>query len=166
MKYTLSIAFCLLMSHTVFAEQPLQRIAMSKPMNTDQTRSATHDQSLDRLAVNDSIVVQNAGINYSPVQPAYQTQSSRNKVGLFQGQLMRAEHSRQTGEITGSILVKTTNQRALLQVSAQAMAIGQNYVLLTFDSNTELLAELKRLQERADVESAELEVNTKRRQPR
>lgn len=165
MKFITLTIIGLLASHATWAEPQPQRIAMSKPSDAEKIRTTAATQPKEMLPVNSSIVIRNSGINYSPVQAPYQPQNASKKAGLYKGQLVRAEKTRQTGEITGTILVKTSNQSALLQYS-QARAIGKEFVLLSFGSDTELLAELKRLQERADVESAELEVNTKRHKPR
>jgi len=165
MKFITLIIIGLLASHATWAEPKLQRIAMSKPSDAEKISTAAAVQASEALPVNSSIVIRNAGINYSPIQAPYQPQNVSKKAGIYKGQLVQAEKSRQTGEITGTILVKTSNQDALLK-SSKAKAIGKEFVLLSFDSDTELLTELNRLQERADVESAELEVNTKRHKPR
>lgn len=77
---------------------------------------------------------------------------------------MQAQNSPQRGVLTGSILVKTQNQQALMNYpNANSLKMGEAFVLLTFTADTNLLAALAELQALPEVQEAELEVNLKQR---
>lgn len=125
-------------------------------------------------AVSSPIVIQSQGEEFYPVQTKQQAKSVRSintnapsTVGLYKGQAMQAHNSYTTGKLTGVILVKTTNQESVAQVAAQqATVMGEDFVLLSFDEDTDLYSKLNQLKQRPDVITAEIEVNTQRRQPR
>ena len=116
------------------------------------------------------IVIRSHGKNYSPVllnkqaQSATDTTQSRPIAALYSGQIMQAQNSQQRGVLTGSILVKTQNQQALMNYpNANSLKMGEAFVLLTFTPDTNLLAALAELQALPEVQEAELEVNLKQR---
>ena len=116
------------------------------------------------------IVIRSNGKNYAPVLLNRQalgvteTTQSRPVVALYSGQIMQAQNSPQRGVLTGSILVKTQNQQALMNYpNANSLKMGEAFVLLTFTADTNLLAALAELQALPEVQEAELEVNLKQR---
>ncbi|UXD88673.1 hypothetical protein [Thalassolituus hydrocarboniclasticus] len=151
---------------TAQAEVKTQFLAMSKtpaPLTEKTSTSQTQDNS--NLKADTSIVVESAGQRFSPLVSTVNPMSSGQKTGLYKGQLMQAENKRTTGKITGAIMVKTTAETLNVK-GASETRFGSEYILLSFDDATELLTTLEQLKNRSDVESAELEVNTKRYVPK
>lgn len=118
----------------------------------------------------DALVIRSQGKNYSPVLSLKESKStaatiqSRPIAALYSGQIMQAQHTQQRGVLTGSVLVKTTNQTALMNYpNASSLKMGESFVLLTFTPDTNLLAALAELQALPEVQEAELEVNVKQR---
>ncbi|MEN9465106.1 MAG: hypothetical protein RL217_1287 [Pseudomonadota bacterium] len=114
------------------------------------------------------ILIRSNGKNYSPVLLNHQAQSataqSRPIAALYSGQIMQAQNTQQRGVLTGSILIKTQNQQALMNYpNANSLKMGEAFVLLTFPPDTNLLAALTELQALHEVQEAELEVNLKQR---
>lgn len=169
MKLLITLTFTLLTLASAQAEQSIRPTAMSKTTDiraAEAQTKTTNDAPKKEQRVDRSVVVQHSGVNYSPVVNAIQPMNAQPRTGLYKGQQMRSEQGHRNGEITGSILVKTSQQEALLASYANATRMGSDYVLISFDANTNVLAELKTLQQRPDVEQAELEINTKRYKPR
>lgn len=126
-------------------------------------------------AVSNPIVIQSQGESFFPVQTEQQIRSTQSRqsntsaqaLKLYKGQPMQAANSYLKGNLTGGILVKTTDQESVLLIPAQqAAAMGEEFVILSFDENTDLYAKLNEIKKRSDVITAEIEVNTKRRKPR
>lgn len=161
MKYLLIILTSCLAAVHAQAETTVRVFAMSKksvPVE-EKAEMTTHS---NLLVTDTSIVVESSGKHFSPLMSSLKAQSTSGKTGLYKGQLMQQENSPVTGKLTGSILVKTS---ATLNIQgATASQFGSDYVLLTFEDGTELLTALSELKARSDVESAELEVNTRRYQ--
>ena len=151
---------------TAQAEVKTRFLAMSKtpaPLTAKTSTAQTQDNS--NLKADTSIVVESAGQRFSPLVSSVETMSGGQKTGLYKGQLMQAENKRTTGKITGAIMVKTTAETLNVK-GASETRFGSEYILLSFGDATELLTTLDQLQNRSDVESAELEVNTKRYVPK
>ncbi len=126
-------------------------------------------------ALSSPIVIYNQGENFYPVQidrhennkQSRARESQSNVTVLYKGQAMQAVNSHAKGILTGVILVKATDQKSALLIPAlQATAMGKDFVLLSFDEETDLYSMLIEIKKRADVETAEIEVNTRRRKPR
>ncbi|MCA6061396.1 hypothetical protein HUF18_16560 [Thalassolituus sp. ST750PaO-4] len=151
---------------TAQAEVKTQFLAMSKtPAPLTEKTSTAQTQDNSNLQADTSIVVESAGKRFSPLVSSVGTMSSGQKTGLYKGQLMQAENKRTTGKITGAIMVKTSAETLNIQ-GASETRFGSEFILLSFDDSTELLTALEQLKKRSDVESAELEVNTKRYVPK
>jgi len=148
------------------AEVKTQFLAMSQaPAPLTEKTSTAQTQDNSNLKTDTSIVVESAGQRFSPLVSSVGTMSSGQKTGLYKGQLMQAENKRTTGKVTGAIMVKTSAD-TLNILGASETRFGSEFILLSFDDSTELLAALEQLKKRSDVESAELEVNTKRYVPK
>jgi len=151
---------------TAQAEVKVQYLAMSKsPEPLTEKTGTVQAQDNSNLQADTSIVVVSGGKRFSPLVSSVGTMSSGQKTGLYKGQLMQAENKRTTGKITGAIMVKTSVTALNIQ-SASETRFGSDYILLSFDDSTELLTALEQLKKRSDVESAELEINTKRYVPK
>jgi hypothetical protein len=151
---------------TAQAEVKTRFLAMSKaPAPLTEKTSTAQTQDNSNLKTDTSIVVESAGQRFSPLVSAVGTMSSGQETGLYKGQLMQAENKRTTGKITGAIMVKTTTETLNVN-GASETRFGSEFILLSFDDSTELLTALEQLKKRSDVESAELEVNTKRYVPK
>ncbi|WP_430461405.1 hypothetical protein ACQUQU_01095 [Thalassolituus sp. LLYu03] len=162
----IAILGTLLVCGSVQADIKAQLLSMSKsPAPLTEKAGAIQDETTDHLKLDTSVVVESAGKHFSPLVLTISPMNSERKQGLFKGQLMQTENKRTTGKITGAIMVKTT--AATLNVKgASETRFGSEYILLSFDDSTELLAALEQLKSRSDIESAELEINTKRYSPK
>lgn len=163
MKYLLIILGTSLLAVQSHAEK-FPVIAMSKNSTTIEATTVTNEDN-SNLKTDTSIVVESAGQRFSPLVPTVSPMSSGQKTGLYKGQLMQAENKRTTGKITGAIMVKTSTETLNIQ-GASETRFGSEFILLSFDGSTELLTALEQLKKRSDVESAELEINTKRYVPK
>lgn len=127
------------------------------------------------VAVSSPIVINNQGQSFYPVEINTPSNNTKNRAlesrssipALHKGQAMQAVNSHAKGTLTGVILVKTTDQESVLLIpAAKATAVGESFVLLSFGEETDLYSMLIEIKKRADVETAEIEVNTRRRKPR
>ncbi|MCA6063404.1 hypothetical protein [Thalassolituus marinus] len=141
------------------ADVQVRVIAMSKTPQkvTNDIADRYHDQLPDSR-----VTLTSQGKRFQPLLPSGQSAVSEEPK-LYRGQTVKQENAAVYGSVSGSILVELQAGETSIQLTgAETTAIGNGFVLLTFEEDAELLSVLKTLQSDERVKQAELEINTRR----
>jgi len=156
---TLALVSLLTMSGFSQAGVQVSVIAMSKsPQKVTNDNVDLHQNQLPDTRV----TLTSQGKRFQPLVATTQSTASEAPK-LYRGQTVKQENAAVYGSVSGSILVELQAGETSIQLAgAETTAIGNGFVLLTFEEDAELLSVLKTLQSDERVKQAELEINTRR----